>query len=291
MTDVVKTPPKDARVMSIFQSPQMKEELKKALPKHLTADRMLRIALTEVRKNPKLLECTKESFAGALMETSQLGLEPGGYLGHTFLQPTWNGKLRRQECQLILGYKGMLELVRRTAKINRIRARAVYENDLFEYEYGTHEKIRHIPCTEGNKGEVVLFYSTAHIAATGECLFEIMTKSQVDAIRDEVFRKNKYVGGPWAEHYEEMAKKTVLRRAFKYLPISTEIAQAITLDELAEAGVQDNSTLIDSTELTHDKHHEPDEEIESKIDLSFDPKTGELLEDAVTRSDEDGFDD
>lgn len=291
MTDVVKTPPKDAGVMSIFQSPQMKEELHKALPKHLTADRILRIALTEVRKNPKLLECTKESFAGSLIQASQLGLEPGNNLGHAYLLPYWNSKTKRTECQFMMGYKGMLELVRRTGKINRIRTAAVYEKDLFECEYGTHEKMRHIPTTLEDKGEIVLFYCTAHIAATGECLFEIMTKYQVDAVRDEALKKLRYVGGPWVDYYEEMAKKTVLRRAFKYLPMSVELAQAITLDELAEAGVQDNSTLIDSTELTHAKHHEPDEEIERKIDLSFDPKTGELLEDAVTRSDEDGFDD
>lgn len=283
------------QVMSIFQSAGMKEEMAKALPKHMSADRMLRIALTEIRKNPKLLECTKESFAGALIQTAQLGLEPGNNLGHAYLLPYWNGKTKRTECQFMLGYKGMLELIRRTGKINRVRTAAVYEKEIFECEYGTNEKIRHIQSWAADKGEIVLFYCTAHIATTGECLFEIMTKSQVDAVKDEALKKLRYVGGPWVDYYEEMAKKTVLRRAFKYLPMSVELAQAITLDELADAGVaQNNSALIDmssmgETGLLKDASVVTEgidvASVAALADVAFDPKTGEIV------GDEDGFDD
>lgn len=270
MTNQLQTNP----IMDLFKSEGVRKQILAALPKHITPDRMLRICLTEVRKNEKLLQCSQESFLGAVIQCAQLGLEPGNNLGQAYLLPYWNGKTKRYECQFMLGYKGMLELVRRTGKVNRIRASVVYEKDIFECEFGSTEKLRHVPSFKNDKGEIALFYATAHISTTGECLFEIMTKSQVDAVKNEAMKKLKFEGGPWIDYYEEMAKKTVLRRAFKYLPMSVELAQAITLDELAEAALQDNALLIDlKDELPPISHN--NKEIS---DTKFSTTTGEVLE-------------
>jgi len=116
-----------------------KNEIQRALPAHLSADRLSRVALTECRKTPELLKCNAASLFGAIIQTAQLGLEPGGALGHTYLVPF------KGEVQLILGYRGMIELARRSGQIISISARAVYAGDEFDYSYGTDEFIKHRP--------------------------------------------------------------------------------------------------------------------------------------------------
>ena len=111
---------------------RMEPQIRKALPKHLEPERLARIALTEIRKNPKLLECSRESLLGAVMTAAQLGLEPG-VLGHAYLIPYWNNKTKSYEVQFQIGYKGLLDVVRRSGEITSISAHCVYENDEFEF--------------------------------------------------------------------------------------------------------------------------------------------------------------
>jgi recombination protein RecT len=105
----------------------------------MTPDRLLRIALTEVRRQPKLAECSQASLLSAVFSCAQLGLEPGGALGHAYLVPY--GK----EVQFILGYRGMIDLARRSGLIDSITAHAVYEGDRFECEFGLAENLVHVP--------------------------------------------------------------------------------------------------------------------------------------------------
>ena len=123
---------------------KMGPEIEKALPKHMDADRMARIALTTIRTNPQLLECTVPSLMGAVMQAAQLGLEPG-LIGHCYFVPFWNNKKKQREVQFIIGYKGMIDLARRSGHIESIYAHCVYENDEFEYELGLHPKLVHKP--------------------------------------------------------------------------------------------------------------------------------------------------
>lgn len=213
-----------------------KKDIGAALPKHITADRMVRIATTEFRKTPKLLECTPVSFLGAVIQAAQLGLEPGGALGHCYLIPY--GK----EVQFIVGYRGMLDLAMRSDKVSHIAARAVHEGDEFEWELGLNEDLKHKPCSE--PGELTHVYCVVHLK-NGCKMFDVMSRAEVEKVR-----KNSKAGnnGPWVSHFEEMAKKTVIRRLFKYMPLSIEIQRAVGLDEQAETDEgQKNGSVVETT--------------------------------------------
>ncbi len=229
-----------------------KKQIEAALPKHLTADRMLRIVMTELRKIPQLKECTPQSIIGSVIQCSQLGLEPGGSLGHAYLipydvnkntgtkqRPIWK---KEKECQFQLGYRGMIELARRSGKIRSISAHVVYSNDLFEFEYGLTEKLRHVPA-KGHRGEFECAYAIAMIDGGGH-QFEVMQKHEIDSIKSRSKSANSAYT-PWATDYDEMARKTVVRRLFKYLPVSIEIRDAISLDDAAETGQQYNTAIFE----------------------------------------------
>lgn len=216
-----------------------KKEIAAALPKHVTPDRMMRIALTEARKNPDLLECDQASFLGAVIQAAQLGLEPGGALGHCYLIPFNNSKKGIKEVQFMVGYRGMIDLVSRSEKVSHFSVRAVHDGDSFEYEFGLDEFIKHKP---GGLGKLTHVYAIVHLKNGGK-LFDVMTLAEVEAVK----KTSKTAGwGPWKDHFEEMAKKSVIRRLFKVAPVSIEIQKAIGLDELADAGEsQSNSSFLD----------------------------------------------
>lgn len=218
-----------------------KAEIQRALPKHMTADRMARIVLTECRKVPKLLKCDERSLFGAVIQLSQLGLEPGGALGHSYLLPFENKKAGTIEAQIIIGYRGMIDLARRSGQIVSISARAVREGDHFLYSYGLNETLEHVPV--GNEDAPLTHaYAVARLKDGGQ-QFEVLTRAQIDKARDQSKSKNY---GPWMTHYEEMAKKTAVRRLFKMLPVSIEIARAVALDEAADLGrTQQNEAIIE----------------------------------------------
>lgn len=225
----------------------IKGQIKLALPRHLKPERMLRVLTTEIRKIPKLLDCTIPSILGSLIQCSQLGLEPGGVLGQAYLIPYHNKKANKMECQFIIGYKGMLDLAYRSGKISSIRVNAVYTNDEFEYSDGLEIVLRHVPA-KMERGDFIGAYAIAKFSncAVGDSSVVVMYKNEVDKIRD---RSKPRDYSPWFTDYEEMAKKTVLRRLFKYLPISIEINNAVILDEAAEKGKQleyldDNNDII-----------------------------------------------
>ena len=222
---------------------KMRPQIQLALPKHVSADRMLRIILTTVQRTPKLLECTRESILGCIVSCAQLGLEPDGLLGHAYLIPFFNTKQNQLECQLIVGYKGLLKLARQSGEIASISARVVHERDKFEYEYGLAEKLRHVPSAEPDPGALVFAYAIFRLK-DGAVHFDVMSMREIEAIRA---RSKSGKSGPWVTDFEEMAKKTVLRRASKMSPASIEdrMARAINLDELADAGLPQHLGIDD----------------------------------------------
>lgn len=213
-------------------------QLQVALPKHLNADRMLRILVTEINKNKKLLECSLPSVLSSAIQCSQLGLEPGGALGHAYLIPFFNHTKGTTECQFMMGYRGMIDLAMRSGKIINIRAKAVYSDDFFEYEDGIEIILKHKPNPNPNeKRSFIGAYAVAQFSnvAAGAYQVEFMYKNEIDKIRSRSKSKGQ---SPWDTDYEEMAKKTVIRRLFKYLPISIEMQRAVALDEAADVGNQ-----------------------------------------------------
>lgn len=187
----------------------------------------MRVALTSIAKTPDLLECSQQSLAAAVLQAAQLGLEPDGILGYAYLVPF------KGTATLIPGYKGLLELARRSGKISTIEARVVHAKDRFRFAYGLKPVLEHTPAQEAETGELVAVYAVAHLK-DGGLQWEVMWKREVDAIRK---RSRASASGPWVTDYEEMAKKTVLRRLCKMLPASVELQQAVAMDERAEIGL------------------------------------------------------
>lgn len=236
-------------IAGLMADPKIKAQMALALPKHMKSDRLARIALTEIRKVPTLAKCDQTSFLGAIMQCAQLGLEPGGALGHAYLLPFENRKKGITEVQFIVGYRGMIDLARRSGQIVSLTARTVHENDEFSYQYGLNEDLKHVPAT-GDRGALLYVYAVAKLK-DGGVQFEVMSRSDIDKVRAQSKAGNY---GPWQTHYDEMAKKTVIRRLFKYLPVSIELATAVTMDEKADAGLgQDNSAILTGEYSTVDE--------------------------------------
>lgn len=240
---------------------QFLPEIKRALPKHLNADRMCRVALTCFRTTPKLGECDPRSVFAAVIQASQLGLEPG-LLGQAYLIPY--GK----QCNLIPGYQGLIELARRSGKITSLYAHVVRENDEFEYSLGLDKTIMHKPLMdEDGRGEIIAAYAVAKLA-DGGVEFEVMSRGQIEKIMRATQSKGN--SGPWKDHFEEMCRKTVIRRLFKWLPKSVELVTALALD--------DNSDRPQnlSVEAAIEGEYVPVQEETAPPAVAFDHETGEI---------------
>jgi len=203
-------------------------EFKKALPSVMTPERFTRIALTAVSQNRDLAKCTPASFAGALLNASQLGLEPNSPLGQAYLIPYYNSKNGVMECQFQVGYKGLIDLAHRSGELKSIEAHVVYENDEFEFEFGLEPKLKHIPTMAEDKGGITWVYAVYHLV-NGGYGFEVMSKADINAHRNK-FSKAKN-SPAWSNSWEEMAKKTVVKKALKYAPLKSEFVKAVNSDE------------------------------------------------------------
>jgi len=204
---------------------RQKPEIARALPKHMDPDRLARIATTVMRQTPQLAQCTPESFLGALMTCAQLGLEPGP-LGHAYLVPYG------REVTFVPGYRGLVELARRSGQVQSVQARIVRDGDEFDYEFGLEPKLRHRPTADADK-PVTHAYAVLRLK-DGGVDFDVMTRAEIDAIRKRSRAAN---NGPWVTDYAEMAKKTVLRRLLKTAPMSVEYHQAVANDEQVRTSV------------------------------------------------------
>lgn len=252
---VAKPKTKAPAIIQQVLSDNFKKQLALAVPKHLNPERMARIAATEVRKNPQLLKTQPASFLGAVMQSAQLGLEPGSALGQAYLVPYGN------QCQLILGYKGMIDLARRSGQVLSLNAYAVREGDDFSYQLGLHPDIHHVPSTDADRVNkpIIFVYAVATLRGGGY-QFEVMSRAEVEAVKAKAKSKN-----IWNSYFEEMAKKTVIRRLFKYLPVSIEALQIANNDAKREAGIEvPKEDEINLTDLS----------AEDFIDVN--PETGEI---------------
>ena len=220
-----------------------KAQLQLGAARHLDVGKMVRVALTSMQKTPELLECAPITVIGAVMQAGQLGLYPDGISGEAHLVPFFNSKKQRLECQLIPGYKGIRKLALRSGKIVAFYAQAVHEGDYFEYELGTNPNLVH-KLALTNRGKVIAFYAIASYSDGLTKHVEVMTLDEVEAIRG----RSKAAKGfsPWSTDFEEMGKKTVLKRAGKNLPSESELQTALGLDDRAEIGLpQDLGILAD----------------------------------------------
>lgn len=239
---------------------KMKPSLAAALPKHITPERMMRVALTAVQNTPKLLECDRNSLFMAIIRASQLGLEPDGILGQAYLIPY--GKT----VQLIPGYRGLIDLARRSGEVSNIIAKEVCENDKFTVNWANEIPFVHEPIMTGDRGKIVFFWAMARFK-DGGFHFDYMSVDEVIAIRNgssgyqQAVKYNKQAESPWEKHFVEMGKKTAIRRIAKYLPMSVQRLSAVndlvdagkpfSVDEMGEVMIHDGE-VIDGEVIVQD---------------------------------------
>lgn len=236
----------------------MAPAIKAALPSVMTPERFSRITLSALSSNPKLKECTPQSFLGAMMTAAQLGLEPNTPLGQAYLIPFFNkGKL---ECSFQMGYKGLIDLAYRSGEVSIIQAHTVYENDEFDYELGLDPKLKHIPA-KANRGAPVAYYAMFK-TKDGGYGFQVMS---IEDVREHAQKFSKsYGNGPWKTNFDEMAKKTVLKKVLKYAPLKSDFVRGIAQDGTVKTEIAENMADIpDVTEY-----------------IDIDPDTGEVLDSA-----------
>lgn len=241
----------------------MEPQIRKALPSVITPERFTRMVLTALSSTPKLQTCTPQSFLGAMMQAAQLGVEPNTPLGQAYLIPYGN------VCQFQLGYKGLMDLAYRSGEVSSIQAHEVHENDVFEYEYGLEPKLKHIPAVK-ERGSVIMYYAVLKLK-NGGIGFEGMSREDVEKF---AMKKSKaYRSGPWQTDFDEMAKKTVLKKVLKYAPLKTEFARAVATDETVKSTLSDHmADEPNEMYTTIDNESDKPEEAPQNVD----PKTSEV---------------
>lgn len=203
-----------------LNSPAVRGQLKAALPADLPVDRFVRVVTTTLTQNPDLAnKCSEQSFMESAVKCAQLGLVPDSFMGQAYFIP------RNGQCQLQVGYQGLLELARRSGKIKAVRSGVVHENDTYELT----EEPFHFTftrCMTGDRGKPIFGYAVLELEG-GESQYEIMSYEDIEAIRKAAPSAN---SPAWKSHWGQMARKTVLKRALNYAPKSIELSQALAYD-------------------------------------------------------------
>jgi recombination protein RecT len=283
-TAVAKKPAQPVTIKSLINSDAFRQQVEKALPKHLTPDRFIRVATTTVMRTPKLAQCDQASFVNALLTLSQLGLEPDGRRAH--LIPFENRKRKTVECQLIVDWKGLAELVLRSGVIAKLHADLICENDDFEYDMG--EVVRHKIDFRKPRGERYAVYAMAQ-TKTGEKFVQVLSRFEVESVRDgsqgwKAFKEGYASQSPWDPESPvsegEMWKKTAFRRLSKWLPLSPEIRDAVEIDDEpieVTSTVRPASSLVAVADITDAPESEPEDSVpmgdEPKQPTPEDPPT------------------
>lgn len=233
---------------------QYKGQIEMALPKHVTAERMIRVALTAFNKLPLLARCSATSICGALVQASILGLEPDGLSGEAYLIPYWNTKAGGYECQMQPGYKGLVKLARNTGEISTIDAQPVHDKDQFEFQKGSETFWVHKWDPRAERGPIYGYWA-GYVLKDRGCNFEFMNVSEIEAHRDQysqgAFQKekgqfvldkdgNKTLQGPWKDSPDWMYRKTPLIQVLKLAPKSVHLHTSLQLNEQADAGLAQN---------------------------------------------------
>ncbi len=248
-----------------------------ALPKHVTADRMIRVALNAIRKNPKLLDCSAPSLFGAITEAATYGWEIGGVLGHAYLVPF------KSECQLIPGYKGLIDLCRRSGQISTITIEVVHQGDKFAYSLGDSPLIQHQPNDRDPQRDskpITHVYAVVRLR-DGGIQRSVWSREKVDAHKEQYSQawrraETSYNGKPpsmdsfWHTSWHNAAKKTVIRDMIQrgLLPVSAEYREAVDRGMKYDDGedvalnfdvVAEPAAIGGHVEETHDRPEAVDE--------------------------------
>lgn len=285
-------------LQGLLSSPSALKQIASTIPGHMKPERMAKIMLSAVLQTPKLMKVNQLSLLQTLGKLSELGLEPGSAWGHVYLVPFDNTKENRTDVNIIIGYKGLLELARRSGNVKQIESHVVYRDEEFKLVHGLEDErvFRHVPNLQDPRKEedAYLVYCIARLKDGGEHL-EFMTMDEVRKIRDntQTFRQakrfSKQPSGPWVDHFLQMARKTVIRRACNYLSLSAEVVEALELEHdredegtrsaarsIVEGAVSKPVSGEDYAAAMTARAEEEPEDAESVP--AHDPETGEVVE-------------
>jgi recombination protein RecT len=219
---------------SFLESPAVKAKLAEVANKVMKPEDLIRMALMAISRNPDIAKCTQASIVRSLIDAAELGIQPGGTMGRGYLVPRKNTKVQPAvtECCFDPGWRGLIDVARRSGLIARIEAHVVYQKDVFRVAYGVESKIVHEPMLDGEAGPIVAAYAVAFFK-DGTYQAEVLRKADIDKIRGSSASAN----GPWAKWYDEMARKSAVRRLCKYLPFDSLLEKA--LESATEADAED----------------------------------------------------
>lgn len=253
----VQTQPK--KVMTIrdrLNSDEFRNAVAQVLPRHLTPERFVRIAILATSKTPGLLKCDQGSLFQALTNLSMYGLEPDGRRAHLI---PFKRKDGGYDCQLIIDYKGLAELVMRSGLVTKIHADKVCDNDEFEFDCG--EVKRHRIDLKKPRGRPYAYY--AMVIYQGQQKADCMSLEDVENIRKRSKAAN---NGPWTSDYDEMAKKTVFRRLTKWLPLTPAVREAVEVDDEVAGGriIESGISSFEIPESTEEPQQQPEPKEDAK---------------------------
>lgn len=234
----IQSPAKDVR--SLIMSDAFQSQIKKAMPEAMSSDVLLRVAVTTIQKTPKLLECSRDSLMQCVLECAQMGLLPDGILGQAYMVPY------AKVATLQIGYRGILELARRSNQVKYVVGEAVYDCDQFKIRYAPERTILHVPDEDNEERglrEEGKYLPKGFRGAYGLVRykddtidFEYLPLHKIERIRS-MSQAGSKADGPWLQHFEEMAKKTGIRALGKRLPLSADDLRRIVADEYRESGL------------------------------------------------------
>jgi recombination protein RecT len=213
-------------------TPEDRAQIKAALPVHISFERFERNLSNALMNEPRLLDCNPREVFREVAKIAAIGLLIDAQLGEAYLISSSKGPQAR------VGYRGLIKLARQSGDVALIYAHEVYSNDEIDCLLGDEKKLTHRPNLFGDRGEIVGYYAVIKFK-DGDTDFEPMTPAQINIIRDKsdgykAFKAGKIKDTPWASSYDEMAKKTCIRRLMKRSPQSPELATALSLEDRAE---------------------------------------------------------
>ncbi len=257
-----------------IQSEAFRNEIAAALPAHVKPERFQRVLLTSIINDDRLLKVPPHAVIKAALKVAPLGLFTDPLLGEAALVAD-----RNNEVQVRVMYRGLLKLARQSGEVVASQRREVCAKDTVKVSLGTEKKLLHEPSII-ERGDVIAYYAVVRYK-DGEVDFEIMTRPEIDKIRDKsdgwkAYKRQSIKDTPWASSYDEMAKKTVLRRLLKRVPTSPELADAMRVEddadrreygspvtEAPQSAVMDEPSYVEVVDQHGACFHLPAEQVES----------------------------
>ena len=231
MADIVKAQPNALQTMKTVIE-KYSTQIQQLIPKHVTGERIVNIALTALTRNPKLVECDPRTVLAGIIQASILGLELHSPLHHASLVPFWNSKARINEALLMIEYPGLIELVMRGGETSFVESQPVYQNDEIDIVYGDNPHLVHRPQIRTARGKLIGAYAYAKLK-DGSTKFHYMTSEDIEKRRAVSKAKD---AGPWVNWEEEQYAKTPLRHLCKQLRKTAETSVALDHENRMDMG-------------------------------------------------------